>query len=180
MQNKKVIGYDETKRMLNTLRKLNESQLDKKTHKLFEDINTPDNQGDQTSPSDTGTHDNITVINDVDVKLISNDKNDMELSDSQKTAISGLIDNFKQQVSQIVDFDPGITINQDQIRLDGKLTDEEVSFVFIAGKDGGVYVNAEMMKLENEIGLILDKLVKFEETFKTTFEPIIDERNNNI
>ncbi len=112
--------------------------------------------------------------------MISNDEADMSLTDEQKNSISGLFDNFKQQVSQIVDFEPGLTINQDQVRLDGKLTDEDINFVFIAGKDSGVYVNAEMMKLENEVGQVLDKLVKFEETFKTTFESIINDRKNNI
>lgn len=178
MQNKKVIGYDETKRMLNTLRRLNESHQTTKLNQLSENTEPSDNN--MEPKMDTGVNDNITVINDVDVKMISNDKSDMDLSDSHKKSISDLVDNFKQQVSQIVDFEPGLTINQDQIRLDGKLTDEDIRFVFIAGKESGVYINAEMMKLENEIGQALDKLVKFEQTFKTTFEPIIDDRNNNI
>jgi hypothetical protein len=172
---KKVIGYDETKEMLNKLRKLNESYVHNKTKQLREDIQSSDN------PSvDSGQKDNILVINDVDVKLISNDESDMDLTEEQKKTISELIDNFKQQVSQIVEFDPGLTINEDQVRLDGKLTDEDVSFVFIAGKDSGTYINSEMMKLENKIAQVLEKLVKFEETFKTSLEPIIDQRKNNI
>ena len=98
----------------------------------------------------------------------------------QKTAISGLIDNFRQQVSQIVEFDPGMTISERQIRLDGKLTDGDISFVFIAGEESGVYVNAEMLKIEAETLVVMEKLVKFEETYKTTMEPMITQRDNNI
>jgi hypothetical protein len=111
--------------------------------------------------------------------MLSTDEMDMELKDDQKETISNLIDNFRQQVSQIVDFDPGMTINQKQIRLDGVLTDEDISFVLIAGEESGVYINADMLKLETEVGNALEKLVKFQETFKTSMEPLITQRNNN-
>jgi hypothetical protein len=112
--------------------------------------------------------------------MLSSDEADMNLTDSQKTAISSLIDNFRQQVSQIVEFTPGMTINENQIRLDGKLTDEDVSFVLIAGEESGVYINADMLKLENNVGVMLEKLAKFEDTFKTSMEPLITQRDNNI
>ena len=122
---------------------------------------------------------NFLVINDVEVKLNSVDESDMEITEDQKTAISNLIDNFKQQVSQIVDFDPGMTINQNQIRLDGSISDLDLNFVFIAGQDMGVYINADMLKLEIQVGQMMEKLTKFEETFKTAMEPLIQNRNNN-
>lgn len=170
--------YDQTKKMLNTLRSLNESKSVNRT--LNEQAGQQEPELDQSQSNDTqGQKDDFVVINDVEVKMLSTDEADMELADDQKTAISGLIDNFKQQVSQIVQFEPGMTINKTQIRLDGKLTDEEINFVLIAGEDAGTYVNAEMLKLENNVGMMLEKLVKFEETFKSTLEPIIQARNHN-
>lgn len=166
MQNKQIIGYDDTKKMLNKLRKLNENRTS------FDTL-TEQEQPTQNQNSD------FVVINDVEVKMLSTDEMDMGLMDDQKTAISTLIDNFRQQVSQIVDFEPGMTINQNQIRLDGTLTDEDISFVFIAGEESGVYINADMLKLETETGLMLEKLAKFEEAFKTAMEPLITKRNNN-
>ena len=164
--------YDFTKGMLNKLRSLNESRTSIKTlSEQTEPINPEVNQE---------VKDDITVINDVDVKLLSSDEADMKLTEEQQNAISGLIDNFRQQVSQIVEFDPGMTINSNQIRLDGSLTDEDISFVLIAGEESGVYVNADMLKVEPEILTVLDKLVKFGETFKTSLEPMITQRDNNI
>jgi hypothetical protein len=121
----------------------------------------------------------IIVVNDVEIKMNSSDDADLILQDSQKTAISQLIDNFKQQVSQIADFNPGITMTPDQIRFDGTLTDQDISFVFIAGKDAGIYINAEMLKLEQDVANMLEKLVKFQETFQTSMDPLIKERNYN-
>lgn len=171
--------YDQTKKMLNTLRNLNESKSSYRT--LSEQVSP------QTTQEPMGSENNepkqqesgFVVINDVEVKMLSSDEADMELSDEQKETISGLIDNFKQQVSQIVEFQPGMTINPNQIRLDGKLTDEDINFVFIAGEDSGTFINAEMLKLESNVGLMLEKLVKFEETYKTALESIIQSRNNN-
>jgi hypothetical protein len=170
--------YDQTKKMLNTLRNLNESKFSSRT--LSEQVETQSQppMGDEENTTQQQGKDFV-VVNDVEVKMLSSDESDLELTDEQKEIISGLIDNFKQQVSQIVEFTPGMTINPNQIRLDGKLTDEDVNFVLIAGEDSGTFINAEMLKLENNVGMVLEKLVKFEEIFKSSLEPLIQNRNNN-
>ncbi len=155
------------------MRKLNESTASNKI--LREQVEMAQ---DEPQPQQS-MKDDILVVNDVDVKMNSQDDADMKLMDEQKKEISGIIDNFKQQVSQIVNFEPGFSIFPDQIRLDGKLTDEDMKFVFIAGKDGGVYVIADMLKLEQNVANTLEKLAKFNEVFKTSMEPIISQRNNN-
>jgi hypothetical protein len=165
-------GYDDTKKMLNTLRKLNENRTFS-NNILREEIETQQLQNQEPQEKD------FTVINDVEVKLISNDAADMNLLDDQKTAISTLIDNFRQQVDQIAEFKPGMSINPDQVRLDGILTNEDISFVFIAGKESGVYINADMLKLEQNTATALEKLVKFQSTFETSMEPLITQRDNN-
>jgi hypothetical protein len=178
MQKKQPSMYDQTKKMLNTLRNLNESKFSSRT--LSEQVETQSQppMGDEENTSQQQGKDFV-VVNDVEVKMLSSDESDLELTDEQKEIISGLIDNFKQQVSQIVEFTPGMTINPNQIRLDGKLTDEDVNFVLIAGEDSGTFINAEMLKLENNVGMVLEKLVKFEEIFKSSLEPLIQNRNNN-
>jgi len=167
--------YDVTKSMLKTIRTLTESKTSNRSINETEEFESP--LSDEASKEQKN---DITVINNVDVKLLSTDQTDMELNDNQKTTISTLIDNFKQQVSQIAEFDPGITMNQDQIRMDGSLPDEDINFVFIAGVDSGVYINAGMLKLEQNVATALEKLAKFNETFKTSLEPLINQRDNNI
>jgi hypothetical protein len=162
-------SYDLDKKMLNMMRRLNESTASNKV--LREQV--------ETTQPEQNMKDDVLVVNDVDVKMNSTDDADMKLMDEQKNEISGLIDNFRQQVSQIVDFEPGFSIFPDQIRLDGTLTDEGIKFVFIAGKESGVYVMADMLKLEQNVANILEKLAKFNEVFKSSIEPIISQRNNN-
>jgi flagellar motility protein MotE (MotC chaperone) len=175
MQMKMKNQYDVTKNMLRTIRTLTESV----SHKKSINEEEMDQTGLDMNQPEGNVKDDVMVINNVDVKLLSTDERDMELKDDQKEMISKLIDSFRQQVSQIVDFEPGFTINQNQIRLDGKLTDEGVNFVFIAGEEAGVYINADMLKLEQNIANTLTKLSKFEETYKTELEPLITQRNHN-
>ena len=166
--------YDVTKNMLKTIRTITESKTSKKSiNEQIEGATPSEQTSSQESKND------ITVINNVDVQLNSTDKQDLKVSDTDKNAISQLIDGFSQQVSQIVEFDPGMTINQNQIRLDGYLPDEDIHFVFIAGQESGIYINAEMLKLEQNVANILEKLAKFDEVFKTSMEPLLKERYNN-
>lgn len=170
MQNKKTNGYDETKKMLNILRGLNSSS----SRSINEQFDSQTQQVD-----DKPEHDDITVINDVDVKLISSDMADMELSEEQKNAISNIVDSFRDQVSQIADFEPGFTLTKTQIRLDGTLPDQDIRFVLIAGEQSGFYVNADMLEIDEQTILILERLQKFILTFKDALDPLIRERQNN-
>lgn len=174
MQKKIKTDYDVTKNMLKTIRTLTESKVSNKT--LSENVGF---QSTEVDKAEENLKNDIIVVNDVEIKMNSSDQADLTLQDSQKTAISQLIDNFKQQVSQIADFDPGFTMTPDQIRLDGTLTDQDISFVFIAGKDSGAYINADMLKLEQEVANELEKLAKFQETFETAMNPLIQERKTN-
>lgn len=167
--------YDVTRSMLKTIRTLTESKSSKQS--INEEV-----YGQQQSPETDASKevkDDVSVINDVNIKLNSSDKLDLKISDTDKGAISQLIDGFSQQVSQLAEFDPGMSITTEQIRLDGYLPDEDIHFVFIAGKDAGIYINAEMLKLEQNVATMLEKLAKFQEVFQTSMDPLIKERNYN-
>ena len=172
--NKKT-EYDQIKGMLNTIRTLNES---KNTNKniLKEDIDSDVNPSLESSKEQ---YDDVDVINDVEVKVLSTDKEDIELKDEERNVISQLIDNFRQQVSQLADLNPGLTITENQIRLDGTMTETEISFVFIIGEDNGLYFNGDMLNIEQETLDMFDKLLKFKPTFISEMEPLLRTRTNS-
>ena len=172
--NKKT-EYDQIKGMLNTIRTLNES---KNTNKniLKEDIDSDVNPSLESSKEQ---YDDVEVINDVEVKVLSTDKEDIELKDEERNVISQLIDNFRQQVSQLADLNPGLTITENQIRLDGTMTETEISFVFIIGEDNGLYFNGDMLNIEQETLDMFDKLLKFKPTFISEMEPLLRTRTNS-
>jgi hypothetical protein len=167
--------YDQIKGMLKTIRTLNES---KNTNKnvLKEDIDSDINPSLESSKEQ---YDDVDVINDVEVKVLSTDKEDIELKDEERNTISQLIDNFRQQVSQLADLNPGLTVTENQIRLDGTMTETEISFVFIIGEDNGLYFNGDMLNIEQETLDMFDKLLKFKPTFISEMEPLLRTRTNS-
>ena len=172
--NKKT-EYDQIKGMLNTIRTLNES---KNTNKniLKEDIDSDVNPSLESSKEQ---YDDVDVINDVEVKVLSTDEEDIKLKDEERNTISQLIDNFRQQVSQLADLNPGLTITENQIRLDGTMTETEISFVFIIGEDNGLYFNGDMLNIEQETLDMFNKLLKFKPTFISEMEPLLRTRTNS-
>jgi hypothetical protein len=181
MKIQKSTEYDQIKVMLNKMRSLNETKNIKSNFILEQNETSPTSDSEEP-PTDYDSdvskeqYDNIEVINDVEVKLISTDKMDTELKQDEKTQISQLIDSFRQQVSQISELDPGITISEKQIRLDGTITEMEINFVLIAGEDSGLYLNNEMLSIEDETIEMFNKLLKFKQQFITGLEPLIRDR----
>lgn len=170
--------YDDIKGMLNRLRNLNES-TNKSNNIIKEEEEKPQLEPGDDLPSDETYQekfDNVEVINDVEVKLISTDKEDVALKEDEKNSISQLIDNFRQQVNQLADLDPGFTIEENQVRLDGSLSDLEINFVLIAGEDDGLYINSDMLSIDDDTMEMLDKLVKFKPTFTSSMEPLVRTR----
>jgi hypothetical protein len=178
MSNKQNLGYDGIKKMLNTMRNLNESVAStKKIISESEEIASPEEQDNQPQPEQQDT--DFIVVNDVEVKLHSSDKADLVLSDQEKAEISQLIDNFRAQVSEIADFDEGFNIYPESIRLDGSIGNLDLGFVFIAGNERGLYVNADMLVLDNETVEILNKLNKFQHTYEDVVNGMMVTRKTN-
>lgn len=156
------MDYDKTKKMLNTLRNLNESTVNKKT------LNE---QEEEKELKDT-----VTVIDGVEVRMIASTDEDLQLDDQQKKTIGDVISNFGTQVSDLGDLRPGITIQSNQIRLDGKLPDVELDFVIIAGQNKGTYLNTAMLKTSYELLESIQKLMKFEDVFADSMNDLISQR----
>jgi hypothetical protein len=162
MSHKQNLGYDFTKKMLNTMRNLNENTQSKSILKEEEDQKVFD-----------------LVLNDnVEVKIHSTDQEDLSLSDEEKNALNQLIQNFKSQVSELASFNEGFNIYVDNVRLDGNI-EEDLGFVLIAGNNRGLYLNANMLKIEQETADTINKLEKFQHTFEDVVTEIMNNRKNN-
>ena len=156
-------NYDNTKKMLNTLRQLNEAST--------KGLNVLNEQEEEKQMKDT-----VIVVDGVEVRLIANSKEDLELQDTQKKVISDVIKNFGTQVSDLGDLRPGVTIEGGSVRLDGTLPDVGLSFVLIAGVNKGIYLNTSMLKVSYDLVGYIEKLLKFEDVFASAMNDLISER----
>jgi hypothetical protein len=162
MSNKQNLGYDGIKRMLNTMRTLNENTASKATLKEEEEEKV----------------NNLVLNNNVEIKVHSADQEDLNISDEEKNALNQLIENFKTQVSEIATFEEGFNIYTNSIRLDGSIS-EDLGFVFIAGEDRGIYINSDMLMLNDETTVIIEKLNKFQHTFEDVVNEMMNTRKTN-
>ena len=156
------MNYDNTKKMLNTLRNLNESHFPKKTLSEQEE--------------DKKLNDSVIIVDGVEVRMIASTDEDLQLDDQQKKIISDVISNFGTQVSDLGDLRPGFTIQSNQIRLDGTLPDVELDFVIIAGSNKGLYLNTAMLKVTYDLLESIEKLLKFEDVFADSVNELIVQR----
>jgi ribonuclease HII len=161
MSNKQNPGYDSIKKMLNTMRNLNENVkskniLKEEDEKLF----------------------NLVLNDNVEVKIHSTDQEDLSISNEEKASLNQLIQNFKSQVSELANFEEGFNIYVDSVRLDGTI-ENDLSFVLIAGNERGLYLNANMLKIEAETAETINKLEKFQHTFEDVVIEIMNNRKNN-
>jgi len=162
MKFKTHMNYDNTKKMLNTLRNLTESTQQKETISEQEEKKE--------------LKDNVTVVAGVEVRTISSTEEDLKIDDQQKKTISDVISNFGTQVSDLGDLRPGITIQSNQIRLDGVLPDVSLDFVIIAGENKGTYLNTAMLKVDYDLLESIQKLLKFEDVFADAMNDLISQR----
>ena len=171
---KKILNeYDDTKRMLNTLRNFSSRTLNEQYDREGATEYEVSNQSTKETDSD------VDVINSVDVNLVSSDNVDLDLTDQQRQEIANLIDSFREQVSQTANLEPGFTFVSGQGRLDGVIQEFDLKFVFIAGENAGVYINSEMLKLENETVAMIEKLVRFQQQFNASIDTMLRDRQNN-
>lgn len=176
--------YDDTKRMLSVLRNFkapSKSNLTERRHYYGEA--EQQNGGDENNYNQQDQPDNdqsdIDVINDVDIKMLSSDQQDMSLTDEQKTSISGLIDSFRELVSQTAELDPGFTFNTDEIRLDGNIPELDIKFTYITGQNAGFYINAEMLNITQPTMDVLVKMLSYDKQITDGLELILRQRKNN-
>jgi hypothetical protein len=121
----------------------------------------------------------ITVINNVDVKINSSDKMDLNLSDEEKNKITQLIDSFHSEVSNIVDF-TDLVIYSNSTKLTGVIPQINVHFTFSSGDDEGLFLtNINTLKISPDIMEVIQKLMKFQEKYKDTTEFLIRNRKEN-
>lgn len=161
MSNKQNLGYDGIKRMLHTMRTLTENTTSKYTLKEEDEkVN------------------GLVLNNNVEIKIHSTDQADLEITENEKASLNQLIENFKTQVSELASFEEGFNVYADSVRLDGNIGDD-FGFVYIAGNDRGIYLNADMLKLDDETSLIIEKLNKFQHTFEDVVNEMISTRKTN-
>ena len=103
------------------------------------------------------------------------DQKDLQITSLEKQSFQETMDEFVAEVSDMVDFNP-LNVYQDSVEWSGKLIEFDMDFMYRIGETNGVYVDSDMVKVDQEFDMMIDKLRKFYEKFKSKWAKIIASR----
>jgi len=113
------------------------------------------------------------------VSIYSQDKKNTELTTEDKKAFQESMDEFVAEVTELVDFNK-MNIYQHNVEWSGKITEYDVDFFISIGENNGVYINGNMMKLDEEFVELVTKLRGYFEKFKTRWSKVLAIRKKAV
>ena len=107
--------------------------------------------------------------------LHGKEKQDLELTTEEKTAFQETMDEFVDEVSDLSDFGV-LNMYPNDVQWSGKVIDFDLEFFYSIGENNGVYINGDMIKLDEKLTELVNKLTSFYEKFKSKWAKVISTR----
>ena len=111
--------------------------------------------------------------------LHGKEKRDIELTTEEKTAFQETMDEFVSEVSDLSDFGV-LNMYPNEVQWSGKVIDFDLEFFFSIGENNGVYINGDMIRLDEKLTELVGKLTSFYEKFKAKWAKVISSRKKTI
>ena len=103
------------------------------------------------------------------------EQKDLQITSLEKQSFQETMDEFVSEVSDMVDFN-SLNVYKDSVEWSGRLIEFDMDFMYRIGETNGVYVDSEMVKVDHEFDMMIDKLRTFYEKFKSKWAKIIASR----
>jgi hypothetical protein len=107
--------------------------------------------------------------------LHGKNRNDLDITSDEKLAFQETMDEFVEEVSDLVDFNT-LNVYPNNVEWSGKLIDEDLDFIFTIGEDSGIYINGQMIKVDPEFMETLNKLQQYYQKFKSKWGKVLANR----
>jgi hypothetical protein len=109
------------------------------------------------------------------ITLHGKDKTDLELSTDEKMSFQETMDDFVNEVSDLSDFGV-LNLYTENVDWSGRVIDEDVEFYFSIGEKNGVYINGDMIQLDDTLVELINKLTSFYDKFKSKWAKVLAQR----
>lgn len=174
--------YDEIKSLLKKSRMLVEQDTQINVAQDLEKRISQDNEY-ETAVSDVEQGEEPTQEDKVQKYRISGgilalhgkDKSDLDITTDDKVAFQETMDEFVEEVSDLVDFNV-LNVYPNNVEWSGKVIDEDLEFIFTIGEDSGIYINGQMVKVDQEFLDMINKLQQFYQKFKSKWGKVLASR----
>ena len=174
--------YDEIKNLLKKSRMLVEQDTQINVAKDLEKRISQDDEY-ETAVSDIENDEEASPQDKVQKYRISGgilalhgkDRSDLDITTDDKVAFQETMDEFVEEVSDLVDFNI-LNVYPNNVEWSGKVIDEDLEFVFTIGEDSGIYINGQMVKVDQDFLDMINKLQQFYQKFKSKWGKVLASR----
>jgi hypothetical protein len=181
-----------SRNMLSNSNSLQESQRIKKQYGILTEQDVNMTSGDITKKYNVGKEIETAISDDEEettgkdlsqayrisggiLVLHGKDQTELELTTDEKIAFQETMDEFVAEVSDLVDFNK-LNVYPNNVEWSGKVIDFDVEFMYSIGEENGIYVNGEMMKMDDKFIDFVTKLKSYYEKFKSKWAKIMASR----
>jgi len=109
------------------------------------------------------------------IKLHGKTKQELELSTDEKTAFQETMDDFVDQVSDMADYGT-LNLYPNNVEWSGQIIDKDIDFMYSIGESSGIYINGDMIKVDDDFVDLINKLSSFYDQFKAKWAKILAQR----
>lgn len=179
--------------MLSSPKSLEESIRIKKQYGMLNEQDVNMTSGDTTKKLNVGDEIETAIDDDNDEETSQKDKTqayrisggilvlhgkeqtELQLTTDEKIAFQETMDEFVTEVSDLVDFNK-LNVYPNNVEWSGKIIDFDVEFSFSIGEENGIYIDGDMIKMDNEFIDFVTKLKAYYEKFKSRWATVLASR----
>lgn len=161
-------GVDLTDDNITTKPNITKSVEDRIEYETFDGDEDKDNDGEYDKQQGYRISGGILVLH-------GKKQVDLELTTDEKNAFQETMDEFVDEVSDLVDFNK-LNVFPNNVEWSGKIIDNDIEFFFSIGEENGIYINGDMIKADDEFLELLTNLKRFYNKFKSKWAKILSSR----
>ena len=102
---------------------------------------------------------------------------DITLTDEEKNSYQETMDDFVEQVSDLVDYN-SLNIYKNNVEWSGVLVKFDTEFFYSVGEENGVYITGSMVKVDGEALEILNNLKDYYQIFSAKWAKVLADRKS--
>jgi len=156
-------SYDQMKGMLNLSRRL---------HEQVDDIEIDVEAVKEEKTKEYAVGGSMIIVHGVTDK-------DLNITSDEELAFTETMEGFIDSVEDLADFNE-LNVYKNNIEWSGKLVRFDLEFFYTIGESNGIYINGTMIKIDEDLYSMLDKLKTYYQTFSTKWSQILSERKGSI
>ena len=107
----------------------------------------------------------------------SYESSDLVLSSDEKTTYQETMDDFVEQVSDLVDYG-SLNLYENNVEWSGKLVKFDTEFFYSVGEKNGEYIIGSMIKIDEEFMEMINKLKDYYQVFSAKWAGILADRKS--